>query len=111
MVDRPDLNLLMMNEFDAGGYSNWLFGIIGLFLSFVLLSLKFTFGTFSVFSAITTIRKRKMLEDKYRNLFSTRENLLYHISWAKSRGDFEDAKRMLIQLEALDKVGASVFHL
>jgi hypothetical protein len=29
---------------------------------------------------------------------------MFHISWAKSRGDFEDSKKMVEELKAVDKV-------
>ena len=56
------------------------------------------------------MKLHKEKQDKYKNLFITRESLMFHISWAKSRGDTGDARKLLIQLDELDKVSALVLN-
>ena len=66
--------------------------------------MKTMFGSYSLPFVISLYKKNKKINEKYHNMFSTRENLLFHISWAKSRGEYEEAKNMTKDLISLDKV-------
>ena len=79
--------------------------LIGLYLSF----LKYFFGSYSLPTILEDLKAKEKVHERYRNLFSTRENLMFHISWAKSRGDLNDARTMLSQLDVLDKVSCYLF--
>lgn len=76
--------------------------IISVFL--YLFVMKTLFDSYSLPYVISSYKKNKKVNEKYHSLFSTRENLLFHISWSKSRGDFEEAKSMTKDLIKLDKV-------
>eukprot|EP01038_Epipyxis_sp_PR26KG_P005681 gene5681-7843_t len=65
--------------------------------------LKFCFGSISVAKIWENQTYKSKVKDRYNELFSTRDNLLYHISWAKSRGDHEDARKMTSDLTKLDE--------
>lgn len=78
--------------------------LLGTLLLIYFLSLKYCCGSYSIKSVFKDIKVRNEKQEKYKNLFTTRESLLFHISWAKSRGDIDDARKMLIQLDELDKV-------
>jgi len=69
-----------------------------------LVALKAIFGTFSVFQIIADFKLKKKISTKYNELFTAREGLQFHISWAKSRGDNEEARQMIRDLIAVDKV-------
>jgi hypothetical protein len=73
---------------------------IGLYL----FTLKSCFGTFSLRKANDIYKKSSLIKKKYESLFATRDNLMYHISWSKSQGETEDAKRLMRQLAEVDKV-------
>ena len=46
-------------------------------------------------------KKNQSVRQRYFQLFSTRENLTYHISWAKSRGDeWRNMADQLIEVDA-----------
>lgn len=51
-----------------------------------LLTLKACFNTYHLPRAIREERQRVALEDEYKNLFSRREEVLYHINWTKQSG-------------------------
>lgn len=91
-------------------------------VAIVCISSKVLFGTYSPLKANEIYQQRKKLGEKYDNLCTSRENMLFHISWAKSRGDNDEAKGMIKSLVALDKVfhgvvngqylnKAKIFHL
>lgn len=77
--------------------------VVALFV-IILGSLKLLFGTISLWEILADYKRRKHLSEKYLQLFKTRDNMEYHISWAKARGDNGDADRMLNDLGNLDKV-------
>mmetsp|Transcript_15768 Transcript_15768/g.15917 ORF Transcript_15768/g.15917 Transcript_15768/m.15917 type:complete len:110 (+) Transcript_15768:246-575(+) len=77
---------------------------VGLLLGICFfLFLKWQFGTYSVTEVLNKLEEKSNLEKKYDLKFQKRDNLLYHISWAKSRGDLDDAVAMSKDLEELDK--------
>lgn len=65
--------------------------------------LKVVFGTYSLKRAIAQYGDNKKVRDRYLELFTARDSLMYHVSWAKSRGDFDEAKSLLNDLKALDE--------
>lgn len=77
--------------------------LCSLAVSVVLLCLYKCFGTVSLPSIIQQYRTNKKFDDKYNLLFSRREALAYHISWARSRGDAEQDMVLTNDLIKLDK--------
>ncbi len=72
---------------------------------FLLLSVvKVVFGTYSIISAVSIFKVNTKIRERYLELFVTRESLQYHISWSKSRGDFDEYRNLLAELDKLDKV-------
>jgi hypothetical protein len=85
---------------------------IGIFcvLSLILLAwIKISYDTFSVPLASKRWKDQLEIRKRYEELFSTRSNLMYHISWAKSRGDKEEARGLMKELDKLDKVNPNSF--
>lgn len=68
------------------------------------LLLKSCFGSYNIFEVIRIYQERKRLLKRYSDLFAGRDNLMYHISWAKSREEFDEAKRLHQELDRVDKV-------
>lgn len=66
--------------------------------------LKYCFGTFRLRTAVKDYKENSKFKSDYLAMFTTRDNLLYHISWSKSRGDFEQAKLLTAELAKLDEV-------
>ena len=81
-----------------------MFIIAFLTISLYLFVMKTLFGSYSLPHVVSLYKTNKKISEKYHSLFATRDNLLFHISWAKSRGDFEEAKTMTKDLISLDKV-------
>lgn len=77
---------------------------IGLLIFFYLSIMKVVFNTYSIATAYSNYQTNSKIRKRYYDLFSTRDNLLYHISWAKSRNDHDEAKNMLVQLKHVDEV-------
>ena len=61
------------------------------------------FGTFNLWTIMNQYKQGRVFDREYSALFSRREALSYHISWARSRGDNEQDKRLTADLVALDK--------
>ena len=76
---------------------------IGIMIYFV--SLKMLFGSFSIFRVLKDYKQRRLVDQRYLQLFKTRDDLCYHISWARARGDFDEAKNMVKDLLNVEKVG------
>ena len=94
-----------MNSIGDNYPSYYYVGLLGTVLFVFILSLKYCCGSISIRNILKDMKVNKEKQDKYKNLFTTRESLMFHISWAKSRGDMGDARKLLIQLDELDKVG------
>ena len=77
---------------------------VSVLLAVYLYLLKSCFGTYSLSKASAQYKKNEDVKKQYVNLFSSRDNLMYHIGWAKSRGELEDAKKLMRQLTEVDKV-------
>jgi len=94
-----------MNSTEDSNYfpSYYIFLIATIAIGLYLSILKYVFGSYSLPAVLEDLKEKEKIHERYRNLFSTRENLMFHISWAKSRGDIADARSMLSQLESLDK--------
>lgn len=69
-----------------------------------LWSMKKFFGTFFMRTAFGNYQNNKVIQKKYHEMFASRDNLMYHISWAKTRGELDEAKRLMKQLESVDQV-------
>lgn len=88
-------------------YRQPLYISIGIFCLLTLLLLgwlKVTYGSFSIGNAKKKWKENIEMRKRYDDLFATRNNLMYHISWAKSRGEKEQARSMMQQLDKVDKV-------
>jgi hypothetical protein len=72
--------------------------------------LKYSYDTFSITTANKKWKENLEIRRRYDDLFSTRNNLMYHISWAKSRGDRDEARSLMKELDKVDKVMFNVFH-
>ena len=46
---------------------------------------------------------RRRITEKYHKMFEARDNLMYHISWARSNGRKDEMKQMMQDLIRLDK--------
>ncbi len=90
---------LYINGFYAGSIV-----IVVISLGLYLFVVKSCFGTFSLKEANAIYRKTGIVRKKYESLFATRDNLMYHISWSKSQGEIDDARRLMRQLAEVDKV-------
>ena len=82
----------------------WVFYSLILFILVVLALTRLLLGTLNIPSYWREQKKLTALKSRYNRLFESRESMIYHISWAKARGDFEDATRMTQELDALDLV-------
>lgn len=67
-------------------------------------ALKRIFNTWSVFAAFRTLRENDKTRKEYMRLFETRENLLFHIGSAKAHSEFDLARKLLKELDVVDKV-------
>ncbi|KAJ1433853.1 hypothetical protein B484DRAFT_417666 [Ochromonadaceae sp. CCMP2298] len=88
-------------------YYTHTFSIIAgtLLVVFYFSTLKLCFGTYNVVRAVSNFKQNKLTRERYLRLFTTRDQLMYHISWSKSRGEGQEAKRMM---ESLDKVDQQI---
>lgn len=87
-------------------YYTYMFRIaaVGLFVVFYMSSMKLCFGTYFLRTAVSNYKANKVIRKRYYELFGARDNLLFHISWSKTRGELEEAKNLMSQLEKVDKV-------
>lgn len=87
-------------------YYTYMFRIaaVVLFVAFYMSAMKMCFGTYYLRSAFSNYKANKVIRKRYYELFASRDNLLYHISWSKTRGELEEAKNLMKQLENVDKV-------
>ena len=77
---------------------------VALLAFFYLSAMKMVFGTYFVRTAVSNYKSNKVIRARYYELFTSRDNLMYHISWAKSRGEMDEAKSLMRQLGEVDKV-------
>ena len=77
---------------------------IVLFIFFYLSIMKVVFNTYSITTAYSNYQANSKIRKRYYDLFTTRDNLLYHISWSKSRNEYDEAKNMMLQLKRVDEV-------
>lgn len=66
--------------------------------------LKYTFDTYSITIARQKYSKSSAIRKHYMELFSTRDSLMFHVSWAKSRGDTDQAAVLMQELDKIDRV-------
>lgn len=85
-------------------YTNIIYASVFVMVVVYLVVLKYCFGTFRLRTAVKDYKENSKIRNDYLAMFTTRDNLLYHISWSKSRGDFEQAKSLLAELAKLDEV-------
>lgn len=96
----------MFNFFPSFHTKPSTFLFCGIVLTLALLSciLKICFGHFSFIKILIEHRKTRAIQDKYQELFDSRENLMYHLSAAQSRGERDMARRLKKDLREIDKV-------
>lgn len=82
--------------------------VLAALVLFYFIILKVFFGSFSFAYVLETYKKRNNAYRRYQELFSVRENLLFHISWAKSRGDIDEARALVTDLNSVDKVSSFI---
>mmetsp|Transcript_28 Transcript_28/g.62 ORF Transcript_28/g.62 Transcript_28/m.62 type:complete len:124 (-) Transcript_28:326-697(-) len=75
------------------------FSLVGAYFGILI----FCFNSFSLREAVRKYNARQEAEKKYDAAFKRREELQFHIDWAKSRGDHMEAKKLATQLEPMDK--------
>ncbi len=79
-----------------------------IFIFFIVIGsscwLKYIFGTFSFRTAGQRWKENMKSSKRYQELFNTRNTIMYHISWAKSRGDLDEARQLMRELTKIDKV-------
>lgn len=80
------------------------FIVIALAVALFLFTLKRNFNTWSIYRAYKTVCENDEVRKNYLRLFETRENLLFHIGSAKSHGELDLARRLLRELDTVDKV-------
>jgi hypothetical protein len=73
--------------------------LVVLFFYFI----KRNFNTWSIFTAYSAVRENDAVRKRYMQLFESRENLLFHIGSAKSHGETDLARRLLRELDTVDK--------
>jgi hypothetical protein len=83
--------------------------VIILLIAYAILALlgKILFGKFSIAENIHDYNMKISMSEKYHKMFETRDNLLYHISKAKSTATNYDTRELSIlvnELQNLDKV-------
>ncbi len=78
--------------------------VIGSLLLLYLLIMYGLFGSINISHVVNLYNQKTDLHKRYDDLFAARENLLFHISWAKQRGEGEEARRMMAELVEVDKV-------
>jgi hypothetical protein len=95
-----------LSDTATGLYSTRGFTVIavGLFVLFYLSSMKMCFGTYFIRTALRNYSTNKGVQKRYYEMFATRDNLMYHVSWAKTRGEMDEARSLMKQLEKIDKV-------
>jgi hypothetical protein len=74
------------------------------FLVLYLSVLKYFFGSFSTIRVMNVVKSNSKIRERYLELFTSRDSLMYHVSWSKSRGDFEESNKLMLDLQKLDKV-------
>ncbi len=79
------------------------------FITAILASFKLIFGTYSISKIIQEYQEKKQFAEMYDRKFNSRETLLYHIGWARSRGENEEANKMIEELKRLDQVVILLF--
>ena len=65
--------------------------------------MKLIFGTFSLNRAVEDYKHSRRQEGLYRSLFEKRESIVFHMDWAKSRGEQKDVKKLQEQLQAVEE--------
>lgn len=100
-----------LSDSETGLYSRQMFTLfaVGLFVVFYLSAMKMCFGTYFLRTAASNYSKNKVVQKRYYEMFATRDNLMYHISWAKTRGEPDEARSLMKQLEKIDQVGCEMF--
>ena len=104
-IDLPTMST-SLSDSSYGAYYTHSFGFLAvvLFAAFYITGMKFIFGTVFPRKAYSNYKANELIRKRYYELFSTRDNLMYHISWSKSSGEMEEAKHLMAQLQKVDKV-------
>jgi hypothetical protein len=65
--------------------------------------MKYFFGSYHLGEVVKSYKKRVAMTKRYHELFTSRDNIMFHISWADSRGDHKEAEELTKDLVRLDK--------
>lgn len=68
------------------------------------ISLKALYGTYSIRQVMKDNEKKKFYSERYNQLFRSRDNCLYHIASARSRGDNDLALALVKDMQGIDEV-------
>lgn len=72
-------------------------------------TLKILFGTYSIRKVMHDYKKKNYYFERYDEMFQTRDSCMYHIHWAKSRGDHREMDLLVADLQRIDKVRIARF--
>ena len=76
---------------------------VGSAVAFFFTTLKVLFGSYSLPKILREYKQQSHIESTYDKMFRSRENYCYHIAAARSRGDYDEAKRIAKDLMAFEK--------
>jgi hypothetical protein len=80
----------------------WVLAGVGL-VGIIATTLKVLFGSYSLPHIMREYSKQKQIDQTYEQMFRSRDNFCYHISASLARGENEDARRLAVEVKALDK--------
>ncbi len=93
---------------------------IGLYLATFLFSsviisfyifIVFNYKTYNPWIAYKEYQQNTKIRKRYLDLFSTRENFLYHIGKSKAKGEYALAKDLMKQLDKVDQVCSCLLNI
>lgn len=84
-------------------YSQVLMTGLGVLVIVYIVLLCWCYGTLNISKVSKIHRARRDLEAEYDRAFQRKEDLLFHLDWARQRGDRETAKQMEEQMPDLVK--------
>lgn len=89
---------------DALAFYYSIISILSVLVLVYLVVLKGIFGSFSLQYVMKEYNERQDVTNRYYDLFTARNNLMYHIGWSKARGEIEERRSLIKDLIKLDKV-------
>ena len=83
--------------------------VTGLLLTYLGV-MKMVFGTFSLSHAVADYKHHRRQEDVYQQLYDKRESLLFHMDWAKSRGEKKEANKLAQEVNKVEEEMAAFLN-